>query len=142
MARSGRSALLLLLTLIVLTAGCSRKYVQEGYEGGPTFIDVSPQAATELIRTKKALVIVDVRTGGEYKSGHIPGAFHLSYFDILFGSTEGLPQGAPLLLICASGHRSYWAGGRLRKKGYSEIYDLRGGMNVWSAEGYPIVTSD
>jgi len=142
MIHGRRTALIVLVCLFVLMTGCSRKYIQEGYEGGATFIDISPKAATELIQLKKALVIVDVRTGREYRGGHIPGAIHLSYFDILFGSTKGLPPGAPLLLVCATGHRSYWAGGKLLGKGYSEIYDLSGGMKAWSAAGYPSVTAD
>lgn len=132
----------LMIAFAALVSGCGGEYVRADSDGGASFVAVSPKEATDLIRNRSALLIVDVRTGYEFRKGHIPGALHLSYTEILLGSTEGLAPGAPLLLVCASGHRSRWAGGKLLKKGYNEIYDLSDGMAGWREAGYPAVTSD
>lgn len=81
-------------------------------------------------------VLVDVRTVGEFQSGHIAGAANIPV-ETLAARLGELPKDKPIVLYCRSGNRSAQAARILRKAGYVDVYDL-GGIIAWQAQGYPI----
>jgi phage shock protein E len=73
-------------------------------------------------------LLLDVRTPGEYASGHIAGATNLPVDEV--GSKAGtLTKGNPVVVYCRSGHRSHMAATALLQAGF-EVYDL-GAMSNW-----------
>lgn len=72
--------------------------------------------------------IIDVRTPGEYRLGHVPGAknFPLDKIGQYKGKTD-----EKLYVICQSGMRSKRASSALKKKGY-DVVNVRGGMSQWN----------
>lgn len=66
-------------------------------------------------------VIVDVRTKGEFDSGHIKGAINLP-LQTLEQHLGKLKKDKPVITCCASGMRSSSARGFLKSKGY-EVYN-------------------
>lgn len=71
-------------------------------------------------------VFVDVRTEAEYKKRHIP-----QFINIPFGSDfSQLPKDKPIIVICQSGIRSNQACKQLVKQGYTDITNVRRGMNA------------
>ena len=87
-------------------------------------------------------LLVDVRTGFEYKSFRIKGSKH--YPDLLFNpeqlSADDLDK--PLVIICMSGHRSAVAAYRLKKRGFRNASYLVWGMLAWIASGGPIASGN
>ncbi len=75
----------------------------------------------------KGAVIVDVRTKGEFASGHIKGSINIP-LDQLSGRISSLPK-KPIITCCASGMRSASALSMLKSKGFAEVYNGGG----WSA---------
>ena len=74
---------------------------------------------------KNGALVIDVRTPGEFNSGHLPGAINLPLDQI----ETGLPQQVSdknkvLLLHCQSGVRSGMAKSRLNKLGYTNAFNL------------------
>lgn len=62
-------------------------------------------------------VIVDVRTPGEFSSGHVKGALNIP-LDKINGQVERIKHmGKPIVLCCASGMRSGSATSMLKKQG-------------------------
>lgn len=104
----------------------------------PQFLSVLPQEAYSLIENEKSLVVVDVRTEVEREQARIADSTAVPLSDILQGRVE-LPGDRPLLLVCAVGGRSYAAGLYLMKHKYRLVYNLRGGINAWEKEGFPLV---
>ncbi len=105
----------------------------------PAFQSVTPAVAMELIENKDDLVIIDVRTSKEIRQyGAVAGSQHIGMGHIAKNGVP-FPEDQPLLVICAVGGRSYAVGRFLEKKGYTEIYNLSGGLNRWSKEGLPVV---
>jgi len=106
----------------------------------PAFQSLSPQAAYDLIRHTKDLVIVDVRTPQEIqKEGMIEGSINLPFWAVLRGR-HNLPKERPLLVVCAVGGRSFAAGQALaRRQGYPRVYNLAGGISAWKKAGLPVV---
>ena len=72
--------------------------------------------------------------------GHIEGTDAFVAFDEI-GDWDGLPKdkGAPFVLYCRSGNMSATASDTLASMGYTDIIDLKGGMNAWTASGRDLV---
>jgi rhodanese-related sulfurtransferase len=102
------------------------------------FASYTPAQTMDLIKQKKDLLIIDVRSPEELREGKIENSTLIPFFDILKGNYN-IPQGRPLLLICAVGGRSYAAMQILAQKGYKEIYNLQGGISAWKQANLPLV---
>ncbi|WP_251129212.1 rhodanese-like domain-containing protein [Exiguobacterium sp. ERU653] len=78
------------------------------------------------------ITLLDVREVSEYEGGHIAGAVNapLSSLD---ATQLSYPKDEPIYVICRSGNRSAQAATQLQDAGYTEIYDVSGGMISWEA---------
>jgi phage shock protein E len=74
-------------------------------------------------------VIVDVRSKGEYQSGHIPGSMNIPV-DVIAGQLSRLPKGKPIITCCASGMRSASAKGILKSNGFEDVYNGGGWLSL------------
>jgi len=101
------------------------------------YVSYAPAQVVELIKTKKDLLIIDVRSQQELTSGKIANSTLIPFWDIMKGNFT-IPQGRPLLLVCAVGGRSYAAMQILAQKGYKEIYNLQGGIDAWKKSNLPL----
>ncbi|MDJ0849846.1 MAG: rhodanese-like domain-containing protein [Myxococcota bacterium] len=81
-------------------------------------------------------VLVDVRTPGEYDSGHIPGALNLPLQDLESRLSE-LDPGAELVVYCERGGRAQRAMLILEEAGYGSARQLEGDMSAWREGGLP-----
>ena len=86
------------------------------------------------------LILLDVRTPGEFASGHIKGAVNMDALEPDFlQKAEKLPPDAPLVVYCRSGNRSARVIERMEKAGLkNEVYHLAHGINDWNAAGLPL----
>lgn len=66
-------------------------------------------------------VIIDVRSAGEYRGGHIPGSKNIPLQN-LSGHISKLDKKKPIITCCASGMRSGSAKSMLKAKGF-EVYN-------------------
>ena len=83
--------------------------------------------------------LIDVRTAGEFGSGHIPRAVNLDWAGGHFeGNITTLDKARPVLLYCASGRRSAAANAYLRANGFTDVVDLEGGITAWRSAGLPL----
>ena len=87
------------------------------------------------------VIIIDLRTEGEYAGGFIEGAINRNYYGPGFDDTlAGLEKGKEYLIYCASGGRSNAAFNKMKALGFKMVYNMLGGINTWKSAGYPIVT--
>lgn len=85
--------------------------------------------------------MLDVRTVDEWTAnGHIEGAINIPVNDVPANLSQ-LPadKAAPIVVICASGHRGAMAQMYLQFLGYTNVRNLNGGMNGWIAAELPVV---
>jgi len=95
--------------------------------------NVSADEAKKLISTNKDIVILDVRTKGEYLRGHLKGAKLIPSSEISSRINElEKYRGKPLLVHCASGSRSPIAIRKLLKNNYTNIYHMNRGLAGWT----------
>jgi SulP family sulfate permease len=79
-------------------------------------------------------VIVDVREPREYQQAHILQAASIPLLKLITDPSQ-LPQIRPVVLVCRSGRRSTRASFMLRRKSYTNIRVLEGGMIAWENAG-------
>lgn len=95
-------------------------------------------AALQLINHKNALVL-DVRNDEEYKAGHILNSMQipLGKLNERIGDLEKYKD-QPIVLVCRSGSRSVAACSMLGKSGFSQVYNLAGGIIAWQKANLPL----
>jgi rhodanese-related sulfurtransferase len=84
--------------------------------------------------------LLDVRTSGEYQSGHLKNALQADWTkQAEFAKRiKYLDKDKPVLVYCASGMRSAQAASWLAANGFRDVQNMQGGLNKWKMEGMPI----
>jgi len=87
--------------------------------------------------------LLDVRTAGEYQSGHLKNALQADWNnrDQFVDRIKYLDKTKPILVYCASGVRSGNAAQYLTSAGFSNVQNLKGGLNAWKLEGKTVESS-
>ncbi|WP_073952186.1 rhodanese-like domain-containing protein [Streptomyces kebangsaanensis] len=99
----------------------------------------TPLAVEQARSRLDELIVIDVRTPGEYASGHLPGALNIPLDRI----RQALPEirhaaaRGDVLVVCASGARSQKACVLLAEQGVSTA-NLTGGTGAWAAAGHEL----
>ena len=107
---------------------------------GGTVARVTPAEATLLMNREDALVM-DVRETGEWGSGHIHGARHITMGQLGTRMSEIEKfKAKPIIVVCATGNRSASACGQLKKGGFEKVYSLDGGISAWISANLPLTT--
>lgn len=121
--------LLAILLVVVFTFWTFIKNL--GAAGG---VRINPSDAKKRMDTEKGIILLDVRTRGEYLEKHIPKST-LIPVDVLSNeaSRKLLDKNAEIFVYCRSGNRSAMASKILTKLGYTHIYNL-GGIVRWPYE--------
>ncbi len=84
--------------------------------------------------------LVDIKTQGEFIQGHIEGALNFDYYKRTFISQMStLDKTKPVYIYCRSGNRTGSASKKLKKAGFTKIYDLKGGTNHWTRAGFTLI---
>ncbi len=115
------STFLFLVTMISCTAQTKSSLTADEFEKG-----ISANADVQIL---------DVRTPGEFFSGHIKNALQANWND----KTEFdrrlafIDKSKPVYVYCLSGGRSRAAADKMRKKGFINVYELTGGTMAWRA---------
>ncbi|NEZ61438.1 rhodanese-like domain-containing protein [Leptolyngbyaceae cyanobacterium CCMR0082] len=112
----------------------------------PAISDVPPE---DFVKSPKVSKFIDVRSRLEYNLFHAPDAINLSLPRILMSQVPllrylvlprwfwQLPRDEPLAVICLTAHRSPMAAQMLVKLGFSQVFNITGGMMAWQKAGLP-----
>lgn len=96
-------------------------------------------SVSKAFSRRHELTVVDVRTPGEFASGHLPDAVNIP-LDRVGRALPELRRAAedkPLLVVCASGARAENAVATLASHGV-DASNLTGGTAAWAAAGHPL----
>lgn len=97
-----------------------------------TVVDLGNDEFKKMMKENNIL-LVDVRTAGEFYGGYIPGSINIDMNTSSFMSEmEKFDKEKNLLLYCRSGSRSYYAGNMLKKSGFKNVYHLQDGIIGWN----------
>jgi rhodanese-related sulfurtransferase len=86
------------------------------------------------------LVILDVRTAGEFAEGHIENAINIDVEGGQFDSgIAELDKTKTYAVYCRSGRRSGVAVAKMSDAGFTSLFNLNAGITDWQSQGYPVV---
>jgi rhodanese-related sulfurtransferase len=131
------------LALALAVAGCSSDDAAAPAETGApaesagwTTVDV--QTAADALSANADAQIVDMREPSEWAETGVPeGAVLIPLGDLEAQAESQLTTDAPVYVICRSGNRSQTGSDILTGLGLTEVHNVDGGMNAWTAAGLP-----
>ena len=104
----------------------------------PEVQDVTPD---EVCKQSAHLYLVDVREDSEYRGelGHAPNTRHVKLGTIP-ENVASFPKDKTIVFICRSGGRSAQASMFALQEGFSNVYNMQGGMLLWNELNLPTET--
>jgi rhodanese-related sulfurtransferase len=96
----------------------------------------APELAKWFNATTHSFRVIDVRQMEEIKQGTVPKAEALPLHTLPV-KMHDLSKDEKLVMVCRSGARSAQACMFLQQQGFSNVYNLRGGMMGWMQSGFP-----
>ena len=92
------------------------------------FKRIPPDQAQAL--REQGAVVVDIRDKSTYAAAHIAGAKHLDNINIA-DFIRDADFDAPVIVACYHGNSSQSAAAYLVNQGFSDVYSLDGGFELW-----------
>lgn len=119
-----------LIAAALLLAGCS----SSSSANNLSVTEFSAKAA------EPGVITLDVRTPGEFAEGYIEGA---RLIDFQSGNFENeianLDKNATYAVYCRSGNRSGQAVKVMQDAGFTNVFNMNGGVIDWANAGLPLV---
>jgi rhodanese-related sulfurtransferase len=130
--------ILLVLTAVFLLVGCQPKAVsgEAVSAAGGSYKNVTPKELNSMLKDKD-FVLVNVHIPF---AGNIPNTDLSIAYDQIDQNLSQLPtdKAAKIVLYCRSGHMSQIAAEDLVSQGYTNVWNLKGGMIDWEKAGYKV----
>ncbi|MFM1822973.1 MAG: hypothetical protein RI967_1239 [Planctomycetota bacterium] len=132
---------------VLLATGCNRS------TSDASLVYRSPNELVELANSRGGafgsgglpkVLWLDPRTEREFAAGHIPEATNIPFPEIE-PTHEATCRGFDLFIVYDTDYDDVIAKAaakRLLELGYNRVYNMRGGLKAWKAEGYGVETSD
>jgi rhodanese-related sulfurtransferase len=121
-----------MVSVVLLLAGCSSTSTVTNLDA----------AAFSQETAKSGVITLDVRTPGEYMTGHIQGAINIDVESLQFDTEIAkLDKNATYAVYCRSGRRSVVAVDTMAKNGFTKLFNLTNGVIDWQISNLPLVTS-
>lgn len=99
--------------------------------------EVTPKELAERLASDDPPLVLDVRSDGEWKGGHIPGALHIPIDE--FSERRGeVPKDRDVVVHCQVAPRARKAEKMLIMVGHERVFHLDGGFRAWSAAGLEV----
>jgi len=104
-----------------------------------TYVTLDVRAAYEQVSASEDAQFVDVRQSDEWAATGVPaGARLISLAQLEQRAPAELARDKPVYVICNSGNRSRVAAEVLIRLGYSQVYNVDGGIQAWLQAGLPV----
>jgi sulfur-carrier protein adenylyltransferase/sulfurtransferase len=100
--------------------------------------EISVVELDNLLKADEAFFLLDVREPSEGTIGQIPASIMIPLGQIAQRLAE-LPKDVPIVVYCHHGGRSAKAAQFLQEQGFTDVRNLRGGIDAWSLEIDPDV---
>lgn len=133
------SAALAFATLLLPGAVLAQRASRADREPAPPrpMTEIDPSEANADYVGKKDVLVLDVRTAGEFDQGHLPGAVNLPLQELAFRRDElDRHRDKTILVYCRTQNRSAVARGFLARD--HRVVLMKGGFTAWQQQDLPI----
>ena len=100
---------------------------------------ISPSELIEILDDD--VIVIDLRSDAEFNAGHIKGAINMNrgYVETsLADKIPGIKDDTKIILYCHGGGISSMTQVALRNYGYTNVFDITGGINNYLSSGYTL----
>ncbi|CAH8285083.1 rhodanese-related sulfurtransferase [Mariniflexile fucanivorans] len=106
--------------------------------------NIAYMSVQELAMPKTKALILDAREVNEFNTSHLKNAIYVGYNDFNIKTIKDLfpNKTSQIVVYCSIGIRSETIANKLKKEGYTNIYNLYGGIFEWKNHGYPVYNSE
>lgn len=92
--------------------------------------DIDYEEAKQILFDDENAILLDVRSKQEYKEGHLDYAINIPLYDLETNIYNKLTdKNQTIIVYCQTGNRSKKAFNILSKNGYTNIYNIQGGLD-------------
>ena len=105
--------------------------------------EMAPKQLKEMLDAEKKVIVMDVREENQRAEGEIyaPSTMAITRGNLEFEVLNKIKdKNTPIVTYCRGGSRGALAAQTLKKLGYINATNLKGGLKGWAEEGYPIET--
>ena len=104
-----------------------------------TGVLLDAETFNKKINETENAVLLDVRTAGEYSKGFILNAKNADYYSSDFqNKLKNIEKDNPVFVYCLSGSRSASVVKQMLSDGFTEVYELKGGLLNWRKNNLPL----
>ncbi|TXF89948.1 rhodanese-like domain-containing protein [Neolewinella aurantiaca] len=136
----------LLFVLSLATCGRAQNVparLQTGYDQLDQKLEKLISADELAVSAKEAasldnVLFLDARESFEYDVSHLPGAINIGYDNLNLKTVKDVDKSRPVVVYCTVGYRSERAAKKLRKRGFTNVYNLYGSLYAWKLAGLPL----
>jgi rhodanese-related sulfurtransferase len=84
-------------------------------------------------------LVLDIREGEDFAAGHLPKARHIPLSQLSSRVDEiGKYKDKTVIVTCRNGTRAGKASRVLKQSGFTNVFELRGGLNAWEQASLPV----
>ena len=99
-------------------------------------------SATDVVKLiNGGATVLDIRPADRYAQGHIVGALNVTADALAQPDALKLKKKRPVLVVCDDGGPSHAGAAALRRSGFDQAFNLRGGVLAWTKDNLPLVQS-
>lgn len=103
------------------------------------FENIDVKKFSEMIK-EKDIIILDIRTLQEVRSGYVKGAIHIDFYSNDFKEKlDELERTKKYLVYCHSGGRSTTASKLMKQMNFHNVYNLSGGVGALMRKHFPLI---
>jgi hydroxyacylglutathione hydrolase len=102
---------------------------------------IGQMSVHELNERNSSLQVLDVRSPGEWKKGHVPGARHI-FLPELRKRVGELDRSKSTVVYCGSGYRASLATSVLKPEGFDDLWNVPGSWEAWKKAKLPVEGAD
>lgn len=99
---------------------------------------ITPAELAALIEAGQSPTVIDVRSGWEYRAGHVPGAIHVPFW-LAYSRVDEIKaaKDRTVVVYCEHGPRAGVGKHALTREGFTRVRYLEGHMRGWRKAGLP-----
>lgn len=130
----------LLITLLYITTASGQNSLKDLLKKYNTH-SIPYISVSELQKIKDTVLVLDAREKKEYQISHLKDAIHVGYTNFKIDSIlkQNIPKDSTIVVYCSLGIRSEDVSEKLKKAGYTKVYNLYGGIFEWKNQNYSVI---
>jgi rhodanese-related sulfurtransferase len=102
---------------------------------------ISTAELAEMLK-QDSVLLLDSREFDEYNVSHLKGAQCIGYDSPNYNLLDETDKTKPVVVYCSIGKRSEDIGLELKKRGFTNVYNLYGGIFDWTNRGFPVTDTE